>query len=105
MPVTSPALVMLAFVGSLLVQVPPTAGVQLMVSPTQTDVRPDKIGNGLTVSVLKMVLVCVQVGKTTCNLYSPASEGVALVNVSVLVVAPEIEPPLIRTIPPGYFFH
>src|SRR5678815_3843340 len=47
-PVTKPALVIVAFVGSLLVHVPPLDGVNVIVLPTHTDVGPPNTGNALS---------------------------------------------------------
>ena len=50
-PVTRPALVTVAFVASLLVQVPPVVGDKVMVLPTQTDDPALTAGSALTVTV------------------------------------------------------
>lgn len=49
-PVTSPALLMVALVGSLLAHVPPEFGVRLIVLPIQTEVGPPKTGRAFTVT-------------------------------------------------------
>ena len=49
-PVTSPALVTVAFVASLLVQVPPVVGDNVIVLPTQTDDPALTTGKELTVT-------------------------------------------------------
>lgn len=43
-PVTSPALVIVAIAGLLLVHVPPVLGVTFAVNPIQTEVAPPKVG-------------------------------------------------------------
>ena len=50
-PVTSPALVTVALVASLLVQVPPVVGDNVIVLPTQTDDPALTTGKELTVTV------------------------------------------------------
>ena len=50
-PVTSPALVTVALVASLLVQVPPVVGDNVIVLPTQTDDPALTAGKELTVTV------------------------------------------------------
>ena len=50
-PVANPALVTVALVGSLLVQVPPVVGDSVMVLPTQTEVPALTTGKALTVTV------------------------------------------------------
>ena len=50
-PVTSPALVTVAFVASLLVQVPPVVGDNVIVLPTQTEDPALTTGSALTVTV------------------------------------------------------
>ena len=50
-PVTNPALVTVAFVASLLVQVPPVVGDSVIVLPTQTDDPALTAGKALTVTV------------------------------------------------------
>ena len=49
-PVTNPALVTVAFVASLLVQVPPVVGDSVIVLPTQTDDPALTTGKELTVT-------------------------------------------------------
>ena len=48
-PVTNPALVIVAFVGSLLIQVPPVVGDNVIVLPTQTEDPALTDGKALTV--------------------------------------------------------
>ena len=50
-PVTKPALVTVALVGSLLVQVPPVVGDKVIVLPIQTDDPALTAGSALTVTV------------------------------------------------------
>ena len=50
-PVTKPALVTVAFVASLLVQVPPVVGDNVIVLPKQTDDPALTAGSALTVTV------------------------------------------------------
>ena len=50
-PVTSPALVTVALVASLLVQVPPVVGDKVIVLPMQTDDPALTAGSALTVTV------------------------------------------------------
>ena len=50
-PVANPALVTVALVGSLLVQVPPVVGDSVMVLPTQTEDPALTAGSALTVTV------------------------------------------------------
>ena len=50
-PVANPALVTVALVGSLLVQVPPVVGDSVMVLPTQTEDPALTTGKALTVTV------------------------------------------------------
>ena len=50
-PVTNPALVTVALVGSLLVQVPPVVGDNVIVFPIQTDDPALTTGKALTVTV------------------------------------------------------
>ena len=51
-PVTNPALVTVAFVGSLLIQVPPVVGDKVIVPSTQTEDPALTIGRALTVTVV-----------------------------------------------------
>ena len=68
-PVTTPvAALMVATAGLLLTQVPVLLAVQVMFCPVQTSEGPDRIGSGFTVNFRTWELVCVQVGKITCNL-------------------------------------
>lgn len=59
-PVTTPASVTVATVLSLLTQVPPAAGVKLIISPTQTCDPAVTTGSGLTVTVDLSVIVTLQ---------------------------------------------
>ena len=62
MPVTTPVLVTVALVSSLLLQVPPLVGEMVMVLPTHTDESGVlTIGKGLTVTVAFPVTLILQV--------------------------------------------
>ena len=60
-PVTRPALVTVAFVASLLVQVPPVVGDNVIVLPTQTDDPALTAGSALTVTDEVVLLQPVEV--------------------------------------------
>src|SRR5436190_535369 len=74
-PVTKPALVMVAVDGSLLTQVPPVAGVKLIVLPTHTNVGPPTVGNAFTVTE-EVVLLQFVVASVKVNVTLPAATPV-----------------------------
>ena len=96
-PVTSPALVTVALVGSLLVQVPPMVGLNVIVLPIHTDAAAETIGAALTVTddvvLLQPVAVEVKVNVTepaATPVTSPALFTVALVASLLNQVPPEV---------------
>src|SRR5678810_1380165 len=96
-PVTKPALVIVAFVGSLLVHVPPLDGVNVIVLPTHTDVGPPSTGNAFTVTadvvLLQLVVPSVNVNVTlpaAIPVTTPALSIVAFVG-SLLTQAPPLD--------------
>lgn len=92
-PVTRPALVMVAMVLSLLLQVPPVVGDNVMVAPTQSDVAGRlRLGKGFTVTVafpFRLILQVPLFTETKFRVWSeiaPVTVTVAIPPVKVTVV-------------------